>query len=104
MRVWYLALVISQFCVGTVSAEDANSQVACAATAFKDYLTETQVFRNRHGVEDQIAQRRLQERFCLRFAQCVTRVQGQKAGPPSPSVFADCLREEAIELYRLYRD
>ena len=54
MRVLYLAIVISQLCVSATSAEDANSQVACAATAFKNYLTASQVFRDRHGVDDQI--------------------------------------------------
>jgi hypothetical protein len=88
---------------GHALAEDADSQAACAAMAFKRYLAANQAFNN-NRVQDQIAQRRLQEQFCLRFVQCIAHDQGQDADVAAASHFAGCLKEEAIELYKLYQD
>lgn len=104
MRLLFLVALGSSIWMGLALAEDSNSQTACAATAFRDYLAANQAFRERHGVNDQIAQRRLQEQFCLRFVQCVALDQGRSADPEPGAGFANCLKEEAIELYRLYKD
>lgn len=104
VRALFLAAAISQIWISGAFAEGADTQVACAATAFKNYLTANQAFKSHRSVEDQIAQRRLQEQFCLRFVRCIALDKGQAAEVASGSDFADCLKEEATELYKLYKD
>lgn len=104
LRTLILIAAIQLSWIGDVFAEETDIEVACAATAFKEYLAANEIFKNSKGVEDQIQQRRLQERFCLRFVQCIGHDQGTDADGAPASHFSDCLKEEAIELYKLYRD
>lgn len=53
---------------------------------------------------DQITQRRLQENFCSRIVECIAANKGESTEATQASDFADCLKDEAIELYRLYKD
>lgn len=99
-----MVILIQCALTGPALADGTDDQAACAATAFRNYLEENQVFKDHHGMDDQIAQRRLQERFCSRLAQCMAIHKGQSADAAKASDFADCLKEEAIELYRLYKD
>jgi hypothetical protein len=87
-----------------LSVERSDAQSACAATAFKDYLTENQALNGGRSISVQIEQRRLQERFCARFVQCVVHERSREAGPVLAARFSDCLKEEAVELYKLYKD
>jgi hypothetical protein len=103
-RVLILATVLQSVWLGSALAGSANNEAACAATAFKHYLSANEALKDKQRVEDQIAQRRLQEQFCLRFVQCIAQDKGATADAEPASRFADCLREEAIELYKLYKD
>ena len=87
------------------SAWAANREEECMIATFTDYnranvelLTKTDPVT----VETIIAQRRLQEQYCLRIAQC------HVAGPPPQrtsialnATFSSCLRDEAMEKYEL---
>jgi hypothetical protein len=75
-------------------------QTACATAALYDYTRSNLALLSAAplmSVESTIAQRRLQEQYCLRFAQCV--IGG--ANYQSPLVYAvefsTCLRDEAAE-------
>jgi len=48
------------------------------------------------SVEATIAQRRLQEQFCLRFVQCVL---SDPSSLPFIAAFDSCLSDEALEKY-----
>jgi hypothetical protein len=99
------SVVLLTVCVESVFAgESFDDQTACAAIAFKEYLTSNQKFKHDKSLSDQIEQRRLQEQFCLRFAQCVVRDSNTKDDTEIANRFADCLQEEAVELYKLYKD
>ena len=99
------SVVLLTVCIESVFAgESFDDQTACAAIAFKEYLTSNQKFKHDKSLSDQIEQRRLQEQFCLRFAQCVVRDLNTKDDTEIANRFADCLQQEAVELYKLYKD
>jgi len=86
------------------AARGFDDETACAATAFKQYLTSSEKFKHNKKVSDQIEQRRLHEKFCLRFAECVVRGKKSREDSEFSNQFADCLKEEAVELYKLFQE
>lgn len=75
--------------------------IACQAAAFKDYnqanlalLTSMPLMTPAARLE----QRRLQEAYCARFAQCgVGNLPASKSGVPYSAAFSSCLQEEEQE-------
>jgi hypothetical protein len=83
-----------------VAARGDESQNACGTAAMTEYnranLALLQQGTPLMSVEATIAQRRLEEDFCLRFVRCVL------SDPNSlqfRSAFDTCLRDEALEKY-----
>jgi hypothetical protein len=79
---------------GVANADDAK--IVCGTAALNDYIR-AGLSLNSLSVETLIAKRRLEEQFCLRFAQCALGgVQGQM---PLAAEFSKCLEDEAMEKY-----
>ena len=77
-----------------------SAQNSCAAAALVDYNKQNLAILQQGSpimtVQAQIAQRRLQEQFCLRVAQCrVGDPSNQALGIAHAAAFSACLREEA---------
>ncbi len=81
-----------------------DKQTACATAAFMEYnkanvalLTGASPIMS---VEAQVAQRRLQESYCLQYARCFAGdPANQSAGMQYALEFSQCLEEEALEKY-----
>jgi phosphopantetheinyl transferase len=78
----------------------------CAQRAFTSYVTANNSLLQQQGaaplqsVEMTIAQRRLQEQFCLQFARCLFPDPSNEAVVlPYTAAFGSCLRDEALEKY-----
>jgi hypothetical protein len=82
-----------------------TAQNECATKAYKDYLKNKAALvappatdvAKMLSIETTLAKRRLEERYCLQFAECL-------ADPNKPAMvkgtfFSACLRDEAIEQY-----
>jgi hypothetical protein len=94
------AAVIVALGLGPALAQE-STQTACAMTAFNDYNKANLALMAQStplmSVEATVAQRRLQEQYCLRVARC--RVGDPTANRslalPYAAAFSSCLREEA---------
>jgi hypothetical protein len=82
------------------------AQSECATRAYQAYLKDQLSLSKPKdvakllSVENAIAKRRLQERFCLEFTQCVvTDRTSQSYALQQGSAFDSCLRDEALEEY-----
>jgi hypothetical protein len=83
------------------------AQIDCATKAHQDYAREqaaellaaTADVTKLLSIERTLMQRRRQELFCLRFAQCLTDPNNQAAAMIAASYFSSCLRDEALEGY-----
>lgn len=102
---WLLpgAIVLS---VAFVSGSGAQTKrqdavtTACIAAAFKQYNAANVAILQSAApiltIEASIAQRRLQERYCLEFARCVvSSIPPQSAAIPAAAAFSSCLKDEA---------
>jgi hypothetical protein len=87
------AAVIVALGLGPALAQE-STQTACAMTAFNDYNKANLALMAQSTT---VAQRRLQEQYCLRVARC--RVGDPTANRslalPYAAAFSSCLREEA---------
>jgi hypothetical protein len=105
-------LALAVFAFGVESSRAQNSprprqEIArneCAARAFTSYVTANDSLLQQQGaaplpsVEMIIAQRRLQEQFCLQFARCqFPDPTNQMFALPYVAAFNSCLRDEARE-------
>jgi len=80
--------------IGPANADDAKT--VCATAALNDYIKASLTF-NSMTIESYVAKRRLEEQYCLRFAQCIIgSLPGQM---PLVAMFSKCLKEEAMEKY-----
>jgi hypothetical protein len=77
---------------------------ACATAAFNDYIRQNLALLQSPGdqplksVATTIAQRRLQEQFCLKFAACIVGDPSNTSHDlPFRAAFSSCLRDEAKE-------
>jgi hypothetical protein len=99
-------VTVAMLIVGSTAATTAQNaaQTACATAAFDDYnKANTALLLQANPLmtpEATVAQRRLEEQYCLRLARCVV------GGPansslrvPFSSAFSSCLRDEALEKY-----
>ena len=104
MRVTRLLVIASAFAVATQGKTVAQNKPDddCGVAAFQDYngqnLALLQEGTPLLSVEGVIAQRRLEEQFCLRFVQCAL---GNMATDNLrfKSAFSSCLQDEALEKY-----
>jgi hypothetical protein len=82
--------------------EAQQSQSDCAEAALNDYNRANTALLEQASplmsVEATIAQRRLQEQYCLRFAKCADGNLSESSAPLL-AAFSSCLREEALEKY-----
>lgn len=100
-----LLCVTGSVSASTQGADDAKTE--CATAAFKDYnksklalLTQAPLM----SVDTLLAQRRLEEQFCQRFAQCVFgQSPDQTHELPYRAAFASCLEDESLEKYDAVR-
>jgi hypothetical protein len=82
-----------------------TAQTQCITVAYTNYnkakLAMFQTVDISPSVGQIIAERRLQEQYCLQFARCmmVANTNGQLAGLQFASFFDSCLRDEALEQY-----
>jgi hypothetical protein len=81
-----------------------DAQDACAMAATKDYLNANLALLNQTplmSIDGAIAQRRLEEQYCLRFAQCLMDGSplNQIAVLQYQATFSSCLRDETLEHY-----
>jgi hypothetical protein len=99
-----LALCLLIGVVPASAAEDPQrkAQIACGVSAATDYnkaklalLTQSPL-----SVGVAIAERRLEESYCLRFAKCMI---DDASGLPFAAVFSSCLEDEALEKYEAAR-
>jgi hypothetical protein len=85
----------------SASAQPTNkAQKECAVAAFTEYnranlalLTQANPVLS---IEATIAQRRLEEQYCIRFSQCII---GNQGNVPFLVTFSKCLEDEALEKY-----
>jgi len=82
------------------------AQNECATRAFQDYLKDktalwqpTVDVTKLLSVENTLAKRRLEERYCLQVAACIADPSKQGAEALQGAVFHSCLRDEALEEY-----
>ena len=90
----------------TASALAADQENGCLVAAFTSYNSANVSLMASGGipmtVEAQIAQRRLQEQYCVRVAECQnTALPKQQTTMVFDVAFANCLRDEAMEKYEL---
>ncbi|WGJ15025.1 hypothetical protein QEV83_01570 [Methylocapsa sp. D3K7] len=98
-----LVIVLAPLASSAWAVDQGN---ACMVAALIDYnqanlalLTKSDLPKT---VEATIAQRRLQEQYCLRFAQCqLASLPPQQTTMALDGAFSDCLRDEAMEKYQL---
>jgi hypothetical protein len=98
-----LVIVLAALASSAWAADQGN---ACLVAALNDYnqanlalLTKSELLMT---VETTIAQRRLQEQYCLRVAQCqLASMPPQQTTVALDAAFSDCLRDEAMEKYEL---
>jgi hypothetical protein len=94
MRIAIVAAALS-CAVASASADEA----ACISAALTDYVKMNAALAIRSAplmsVEATIAQRRLEEQYCLRVARC--RVGGVASAYATAAVFSSCLDDEAKE-------
>jgi hypothetical protein len=97
-----LVALAALFCVGSISPANAQgAKKECALAAMTDYNRESFALSQKDllgSVETTISQRRLQERYCLRLARCLTDDTSLKS-LLFVSEFTSCLRDEALEEY-----
>jgi hypothetical protein len=79
------------------------AQNQCTLKVYQDYL-KNQTARPTDvekllSVESILAERRLQERFCLQFVECLTDHDNQQAAIIKGAQFSRCLEDEALEEY-----
>ena len=95
-------IAISVVQVGYALAANDKTQTACAAAALTEYTRATVALMQQGpimSVEATIAQRRLEEQYCLKSTRCLM------GGEPTSSTtgmafaveFSKCLRDEALE-------
>ena len=100
------AALVTALVVLAPSAWAAYQGDACLVAALNDYnqanlalLTKSEPLMT---VETTIAQRRLQEQYCLRVAQCrLASMPPQQTTWALDSAFSHCLCDEALEKYEL---
>jgi hypothetical protein len=93
-------VVATALLFSSVSAHGGESQNACGVAAMTDYnrakLALLQKDRPLMSAETAIAERRLEEDFCLRLVRCVL---NDPNSLQFKSGFLTCLRDEALEKY-----
>jgi hypothetical protein len=104
-RTWTAIGLIAPFIAlpdrAAIAADD-KVQTACAVAAFTEY-NRANVALMQQGVpvmsvESTIAQRRLEEQYCLRAARCIVGDPTNSAlAIPFAVAFSKCLRDEALE-------
>jgi hypothetical protein len=98
-----LVIVVAAF---PSSASPGDQDSTCMVAALSDYnksnlalLAKSELLMT---VEAAIAQRRLQEQYCLRVARCqLASLPPQKTTMALDAAFSACLRDEAMEKYEL---
>jgi hypothetical protein len=77
-----------------------EAQKTCGVAAMADYARENLALMHQETllmpVEATIAQRRLEEQYCLRFVRCVL---NDESTPQFAAAFDSCLSDEALEKY-----
>jgi hypothetical protein len=93
-----MAAAILLFSIGAANGNE--PQNACGVAAMTDYTKANLALMQQSSpalsVEATIAQRRLEEEFCLRFVRCVLDDENSLR---FTSAFDTCLRDEALEKY-----
>jgi hypothetical protein len=103
MRKAYLPL-LALLLTGPSVAQDKQKN-SCAEAAFREFIAQ-KVARSENAaspnsIESEIAERRLEEQFCLRFARClVGEATSQLLNLQLATMFSACLRDEALEKYK----
>jgi hypothetical protein len=104
-----IAVLLAMSPANVIAATDApnvsDEQMTCAGAAAKDYTTANAAFNRRAtangimSVEDTIAQRRLAEDFCKRWAACLVNniTDASLRENALRATFAGCLTNEAKE-------
>lgn len=79
------------------SSDLTQAQTACVLAAFQDYNNANIALGVKESVESIIAQRRLEEQYCLRYAACVTSdvPKNSLSGLAYAAEFSSCLSDEA---------
>jgi hypothetical protein len=95
-----MVLAVSAHAQGAQQPRTKDAQTACGVAAMTDYtkanLSLMQKSSTLMAVEDMIAQRRLEEEFCLRFVRCVL---DDSNSLQFRSAFNTCLSDESLEKY-----
>jgi hypothetical protein len=98
MRILVIVAALS-FTTSSASADEA----ACVDAAFGEYSKANIAIMTRSApvmsIDATIAQRRLQEQYCLQVAQC--RVDGQDSAALIATMFSTCLDDEARERLKI---
>jgi hypothetical protein len=81
-----------------------TEQKACAVAAYTEYNKANLALLTHSlpimSVEATIAQRRLQEKYCLDFARCISAgLPAETSSMAYSAAFSGCLRAEALEAY-----
>ncbi|MGD9540805.1 hypothetical protein [Methylocystis sp.] len=102
----FIAAVVIVFVALASSASATDQRNACRVAALTDYTQANQALLTKSDlpmtVETTIAQRRLQERYCLSAAQCqLASMPPQQTTVALDVAFSRCLRDEAMEKYEL---
>lgn len=98
-----LAVVsLGVFAIQWPSHSATNAQIACATTALTDYTRAGLALLQQGGpvmsVEATMAQRRLEEQYCLRSTRCLMgEPTNSLTGMAFAAKFSKCLADEAIE-------
>jgi hypothetical protein len=107
-------LAVGIFAVNVNTSRAQNSEQSrqetasneCTQRAFTSYIATNNLLLQQQGAaplqsaEMTIAQRRLQEQFCLQFARCLfPDSTNQALVLPYTAAFDSCLRDEALEKY-----
>jgi hypothetical protein len=102
MKAGPVSMLVATFLpFGVTAAENTDG---CTVAAFKDYNASNLALlaTNPMPVETTIAQRRLQEQYCLRVAHCeLASMPSQESTVVLDVEFSKCLEEEAKEKYDL---
>ena len=93
-------VVLFVLIIAALRVESAGAQNACATAAFADYNRANVALMQANiplmSVESIIAQRRLQEQYCLQFALCtIGDPANQSLRIPYSAAFSSCLRDVA---------
>jgi hypothetical protein len=96
-----IAVIVAALSLATASAF--ADEAACVEAAFGEYNKANIAIMTQSApvmsIDATIAQRRLQERYCLRVAQC--RVDGQDSAALIATIFSICLDDEARERLKI---